>query len=267
MSTDSYLAELDNRATNPLPSALEVELAARIRQGDLAARDELVRANLRFVVLIARKYMGLGLELDDLISAGNLGLIAAAERFDGERGFKFITYAVWWIRQGILEALRTEPGVVRLPSSQQNRLRQAQRTRCRLEQQLQRPPLDEEVEAESSPAAALWAQPLAPVLTSLDAPCALSSEHTVGECLAGPQEDPTAALEEERLKAHVEALLAAVPPREAYIVRLYYGMGDDHRHNMEEIGAIMGVSRQRVEQLHHRAMTLMRRRLHLAEVA
>ena len=250
----SYLADISS--TQPLPREREVELAARIQEGDTDARDELVKANLLFVVSVARPFQHCGLPLSDLIGAGNLGLMIAAERFDGTKGYKFISYAVWWIRQSILAALAEQPRVVRLPMSQIGLMQKMATVRKQLGS-------DPDREAEE------WAEELGvPVervteaLVSEERIRSLDREwggETEGRSLADVVADPNQALPDAEAlqasdQAHLERLVSVLDDREQYVIRLYFGFDGEEPLTLEQIGRTLGLTRERVRQLKEKAL-------------
>ena len=253
----SYLKDIDS--SSPLESSEERQLAERIHVGDEQARNELVEANLRFVVSVAKEYQGRGLPLAELISAGNVGLITAAERFDETRGFKFISYAVWWVRQSILQTLM-EQSTVRLPASRRNLLTKIARVREQLRQDGQAPSMESVAEAlghpvESVERTVLSARPA----RSLDVPIEGGEEHSLLDSLAN--EEPE-GIEEDvlgfTLEEDIETALADLSPREATVLRLYYGIGGDKGLTLEEIGTQFRLTRERVRQIKEAALKKLR---------
>ena len=252
----------DMAHSKPLPREQEVELAARIRQGDLDARDELVEANLRFVVDVARQFQHRGLSLAELVSAGNVGLLTAADRFDGTRGYKFISYAVWWIRQAIQQALVEETRVVRLPVSQLSLLRQIA--------EVSRGP-DEDTGSEArienvAEKLGLTVQEVvnvtgrARVAISLDD----SPDETVGSrrrhvLVDETQRAPDADLEGQEACARLEALVDCLAERERLVIRRYFGLDGEGHRTLDTIGQSLGVTRERARQLKTRALARLRR--------
>jgi RNA polymerase primary sigma factor len=254
-----YFADIGDAA--PLPRAREQELAARIRTGDLGARDELIRGNLRFVIDVARSYQNRGLSMPELISAGNLGLVTAAERFDGERGFKFISYAVWWIRQSILQSIAENGRTVRLPLNQLSLLRDITRTARQLGQHRETEPAMEEIAAELDlPTEQVREAVLAGRTPwSLDEQLQEADDRNLLSVLADEQAvAPDAELYEGTARARIEAALAGLDAREQYIVRLYFGLDGEAALTLEEIGKLMQLTRERVRQLKERALAKLR---------
>jgi len=252
----------DIAQTKPLPRHREVELAARIRQGDLEARDELVQANLRFVVDVARTFRHRGLSMAELISAGNLGLLTAAERFDGTRGFKFVSYAVWWIRQAIQQALAEQTRVVRLPASQLALLRQIVGASVD-------PDGDPGAEARIEEVAAKLGLTVKQVLDvtgrargaiSLDdRPTQVAPARYRGIFVDGTERAPDADLEREETQARIDAMVDRLDQREQLIIRRYYGLDGEGHRTLDAIGQSLGVTRERARQLKTRALVRLRR--------
>lgn len=239
-----------------LTHAQEIDLARRSRQGDAEARQQLVTANLRFVVRIARGYTGRGLSLMELISEGNMGLMAAVERFDERRGFKFITYAVWWIRQAILKALVQVGRARRSPMSRINDLRQIERDAQTLCQKLGRVPTFTEVVETSklNPMRAQNALEEARDDVSLDAPVFFGEERGWDAVLAADDSDPGQKLDQLLQRDAVQACLRGLDEREQLVLRSYYGLNGFTPMTLEQIGAIVGVTRERVRQLRDAAL-------------
>ena len=254
-----YFAQIcDSR---PLSREREAELAARIQEGDIEARDELVCANLRFVIDVAKRYQHRGLSLGELVCAGNVGLITAAERFDGTRGLKFISYAVWWIRQAITEALVDETRTVRLPVNQLTFLARIASTHQDLEENRDRQPDAERIAAE------LGVSRLEVWDTILKGRPAFSLEDAAREDGAGSLLNvladerlaaPDAAVITDELRRHVDALLANLDERELFIVRRYYGLDGEQALSLAQIGEKMQLTRERVRQLKERGLGKLR---------
>lgn len=251
-----YLADVRDHSI--LTRAEEAHLARRIRAGDQAALQRLVGSNLRFVVIVAKKYQYLGLSLADLIAEGNVGLVRAAQRFDETRGVKFVSYAVWWIRQSIFKALADNARIFRLPVNQATALNRLVRTEAELTQQLGRPPLAEEVaEAMDIDVREVRrTRDMGREALDLDSPAFDDDgERTLQTMI----EDPYAVGPEERvdhreIRAGVRSALASLTPREAQILRLYYGLDGDRPLTLKEIGSIYNLSRERIRQIRDRAM-------------
>ena len=252
---------VDIAASHPLDPEQEVELANRIRQGDLEARNELVSANLRFVISVAKQYQHMGAALEDLINEGNMGLIRAAENFDPTKGFKFTTFAVWWIRQAILGFIAEKAHTVRLPQNVTNQL-------CRIfnfsnifELEHHRPPTPVEL----SQALDIPEERLKDYLycanctTSLDAPVSSDSDTTMGEMVADKIFRATdQSLISDSLQHDLMVALDSIAPREQKIIRLYYGM-DGEPLSMESIADVLHLTRERVRQLLEKAISTIRR--------
>ncbi len=255
-SLDKYLQEIGK--VDLLTAEEEVELAKRIKQGDKLALEKLTKANLRFVVSVSKQYQNQGLSLPDLINEGNLGLIKAAQRFDETRGFKFISYAVWWIRQSILQALAEQSRIVRLPLNKIGSLNKINRTYASLEQQNEREPAISEI-------AELLEIPEEEVKESLrhsgrhvsmDAPLVQDEENTLYDVLR-PDEDnenPEKELILESLRTEIDRAISTLTPREADVVRLYFGLNSKHPMTLEEIGERFDLTRERVRQIKEKAI-------------
>ena len=259
-SLESYLKDIGRYPL--LDRQRECELAIRIREGDERAAHDLVRANLRFVVTVAKQYLGQGLSLEDLINEGNIGLMKAARRFDERRGFKFISYAVWWVRQAILQAIADQSRTVRLPQNRTVVLHKVHRVLGRLQQELGRHPLPEEI----AKAAELKLHEVREALrigqpeVHLDEVLGGDDERTLGDSIADLTDAAaadTSVLERSR-NEDLEIALASLPPREAEILRLYYGMGHERSLTLEEIGDRFGLTRERIRQLKERALRRLR---------
>ena len=265
-SLGSYLGEIAQ--SHPLSSAQEIDLARLIKAGDEAARNRLVEANLRFVVSVAKEYQNRGVPLSDLISSGNMGLITAAERFDEERGFKFISYAVWWIRQTVLQALAEQTRSVRIPLNQNSNLAKLARTNTQLTQSLGRTPTDQEIAKEmEEPVETIRAlRRVAASELSLDAPIDRSDRDSAsfGERFSGAEasdieEDVEAIARRDFLETMFEQYLTE---RERKILYLYYGLDDGEERTLEEIGSLLGVTRERIRQIRNRAFEKLRESPH-----
>jgi RNA polymerase primary sigma factor len=251
----------DVAASQPLSAAEEVILARRIRKGDLEARAKLVEANLRFVITVAREYQNQGVPLVDLISTGNIGLITAAERFDETKGFKFISYAVWWIRQSILQTLAEHSRVVRLPLNRVDLLRRISRyTNTRQQETSVRPP-EEEIAEELG----ISVDQVVDTLTSgqrilsLDATFGDDEENSLLEIMPDDnQEAPDTLLLKNSLEAEIEAALSTLEEREREVIRLYFGLGGAPELTLEEIGIQFRLTRERVRQIKEKALRKLR---------
>lgn len=257
-SLERYLQDIGREDLVSLEE--EVELAHRIKQGDEEALQKLTRSNLRFVVSVAKQYQGQGLGLIDLINEGNVGLITAARRFDETRGFKFISYAVWWIRQSILQALAENSRMVRLPLNQVGNVSRVNRFCNQFIQENERRPSVEEI------ADALHLEPEkvnGALLTSgrhvsMDAPLVEDEDSCLLDLLTNRESTNTdSALVSESLVTEVKLALERLPEREAKVIRLFFGI-DCQEKTLEEIGALMNLSRERVRQIKEKALTLLR---------
>jgi RNA polymerase primary sigma factor len=256
---DLYLREVSRWPL--LTPAEELAVARRVKDGDAAAVDELVTRNLRFVISVAKKYQHRGLALLDLIGEGNLGLLTAAQKFDPEHGVKFISYAVWWIRQAILAAIARHGRVVRVPLNRTADLSRVVRASEALRQALRREPTAEEVAAELGLSVDLVQslQALNAVEVRLDAPLIQDGDRsTIERFIADDRSDGEALVMEQFLIAQVDAALGTLPPRDARVIRLYFGLGGGREHTLEEIGALFGITRERVRQLRDRALKRLR---------
>jgi RNA polymerase primary sigma factor len=257
-SLDKYLQEIGKEDLITVEE--EVELAQRIKKGDQAALEKLTRANLRFVVSVAKQYQNQGLSLPDLINEGNLGLIKAAEKFDETRGFKFISYAVWWIRQSILQALAEQSRIVRLPLNQVGSLNKINKAFSKFEQENERKPSPEEL-AESLD---LPAEKVADTLRvsgrhiSVDAPFVEGEDNSLLDVLIN-NDSPNAdrALMMESLAKEIERALATLTERESDIIRMFFGIGCQEM-TLEEIGERFGLTRERVRQIKEKAIRRLR---------
>lgn len=254
-SLDKYLQEIGK--VDLITSEVEVELAKRIREGDQVALEKLTKANLRFVVSVAKQYQNSGLTLGDLINEGNLGLIKAAKRFDETRGFKFISYAVWWIRQSIMQALAEQSRIVRLPLNRVGSLTKISKTFSDLEQRFQREPSPEEL----ADVVGMTRQEVEDNLkvsgrhVSIDAPFAQGEDSSsLLDVLSDANEDkPDAGLLVESLKDDVQRALATLTTRESQVMGLYFGLNDSPAMTLEEIGEKFNLTRERVRQIKEKA--------------
>ena len=254
-----YLAELAQ--SRPLCGEEESALAARISKGDAEARAKLVEANLRFVITIARQYRNRGVALEDLISAGNLGLIVAAERFDGARGFKFISYAVWWIRQSIQQTLKEQSRLVRLPANRVDLLNRIFQYAIGQYQETCLWPDPEEIAGELGISPEMVKDTLARGrrILSLDAPLEEEEAASLLATVADETEEtPDSALMRHSLQEEVEAALGSLDERESEIIRLYYGLDGAQSMNLAEIGSKFGLSRERIRQIKEKALRKLR---------
>jgi RNA polymerase primary sigma factor len=254
-SLDKYLQDIGKEEL--ISAEEEVELARKIRSGDQRALDKLCRANLRFVVSVAKQYQNQGLSLPDLINEGNLGLIKAAQRFDETRGFKFISYAVWWIRQSILQALAEQSRIVRLPLNQVGSLNKIKKETSRLEQKFERLPSADEIAAsleipEYKIDAALK---ISTKYISMDAPLAEDEETKFIDIFIDEDAPYTdAGLMRESLAQEIQRSLSTLSDKERDVINLYYGIGIPHGLTLEEIGARFDLTRERVRQIKEKAI-------------
>ncbi|MEM1043654.1 MAG: RNA polymerase sigma factor RpoD/SigA [Bacteroidota bacterium] len=258
---DQYLQEIGQIPL--LKPEQEVALAQRIKDGDDEALQILVRSNLRFVVSVAKKYQGQGLTLSDLINEGNYGLIKAAQRFDETRGFKFISYAVWWIRQAIFQALAEQSRVVRLPLNRIGTISKVRKTSALLAQRHDRDPNIDELAAELdiNPEKVREALKHSGRHLSVDAPFGEDDDNSLLDVLPSEHEAaPDHYLVGESLKIDVERALGALHAREAEITRLYFGIGREHPLTLEEIGQRFDLTRERVRQIKEKALRKLRQR-------
>lgn len=256
-SLDKYLQDISGERMISIDE--EVELARRIREGDKVALDRLTRANLRFVVSVAKQYQNQGLTLPDLINEGNIGLIKAAERFDETKGFKFISYAVWWIRQSILQALADQARIVRLPLNKISTINKINRAFSELEQINERPPTVEELSEFLDASAEDIRQSLANSgkHISMDAPLLEGDENSSSMYDVLPNtyvNNPEDTLFKESLKKDIERSLSTLSARESEIVRLFYGLNGKHPLSLDEIGELFDLTRERVRQIKEKAV-------------
>ncbi|MBK8451604.1 MAG: sigma-70 family RNA polymerase sigma factor [Saprospiraceae bacterium] len=259
-SLEKYLQEIGK--VDLLTPEEEVELAKKIKQGDQLSLERLTKANLRFVVSVAKQYQNQGLSLSDLINEGNLGLIKAAKRFDETRGFKFISYAVWWIRQSILQALAEQSRIVRLPLNKVGSLNKINRAFSELEQEFEREPSAEEL-------ATLLEIPTEEVETtmgvaarhvSMDAPFVEGEDNSLLDVL---ENDSTPATDsklefKDSLRQEIERALGTLTDRQADVIKLYFGIGVEHPESLEDIGDKFGLTRERVRQIKDKAINKLR---------
>lgn len=258
---DQYLQEIGQIPL--LTPDQEVDLARRIKQDDQDALHRLTRANLRFVVSVAKKYQGQGLSLSDLINEGNYGLIKAAQRFDETRGFKFISYAVWWIRQAILQALAEQSRVVRLPLNRIGTISKIRKMSARLAQEHERAPNLEELanELEIDVGKVREAMQHTGRHLSMDAPFNEDDDNSLLDVLPSNEGiSPDDSLLDESVKIDIERALSLLHPREAEITRLYFGIGREHPLTLEEIGQRFGLTRERVRQIKEKALRKLRQK-------
>lgn len=254
-SLDKYLHEIGK--VDLITAEEEVELARRIKIGDVKALEKLIKANLRFVVSVSKQYQNQGLSLPDLINEGNLGLIKAAQRFDETRGFKFISYAVWWIRQSILQALAEQARIVRLPLNKIGSINKINKTLSELEQKFEREPSVQEVAytLELAPDDVKESLKTAGRHVSMDAPLQQGEEGNMYEVLLNKDTpSPDKGLLTDSLRKEIERVLSTLTFREANIIRLYFGLNGKHPHTLEEIGEVFNLTRERVRQIKEKAI-------------
>jgi RNA polymerase primary sigma factor len=256
-SLDKYLQEIGK--VDLISAEEEVELARRIRKGDHAALEKLTKANLRFVVSVSKQYQNQGLSLPDLINEGNLGLIKAAQRFDETRGFKFISYAVWWIRQSILQALAEQSRIVRLPLNKIGAINKINRTFSKLEQEFEREPTADEI----SGVLDLTVQDVKDSMRTSGRHLSMDAPLSSGEDSSGTMYDllenddapsPEAGLISESLQREIDRSLRALNPREAEVLRFFFGLNGEPVHTLEEIGEKLDLTRERVRQIKEKAI-------------
>jgi len=258
-SLDKYLQEIGK--VELLSPQEEIDLARKIKKGDQKSLEKLTKANLRFVVSVAKQYQNQGLSLGDLINEGNLGLIKAAKRFDETRGFKFISYAVWWIRQSILQALAEQSRIVRLPLNRVGALNKIGKAFSTLEQEFEREPsaseLAEELDMslfEVSDTLKISGRHL-----SMDAPFAQGEDNRLLDVIQdNRQPTPDSGLLEQSLKEEVKRALATLSEREAQVIKLYFGLDSEHSLTLEEIGEKFNLTRERVRQIKEKAIRRLR---------
>lgn len=258
-SLDKYLQEIGK--VDLLTPDEEVDLAKRIREGDQLALEKLTKANLRFVVSVAKQYQNQGLSLGDLINEGNLGLIKAAQRFDETRGFKFISYAVWWIRQSILQALAEQSRIVRLPLNRVGSLNKISKTFSELEQRFEREPSPDELAEvlEVTTAEVVDTMKISGRHVSMDAPFVQGEENSLLDVLENDSEEkPDTGLMNDSLRREVQRALSTLTQREADVITLYFGLNGEHAMTLEEIGEKFNLTRERVRQIKEKAIRRLR---------
>jgi RNA polymerase primary sigma factor len=258
-SLEKYLQEIGE--VELLDTDEEIRLARRIKKGDQRALEKLTKANLRFVVSVAKQYQNQGLSLGDLINEGNLGLIKAAKRFDETRGFKFISYAVWWIRQSILQALAEQSRVVRLPLNRVGALNKIGKAYSNLEQEFEREPSPEEIAEQLQMTAfeVTDTMKMSGRHLSMDAPFNQGEDNRLLDIIQNEmQPSPDNTLMKESLKREVDRALATLSDREAEVVRLYFGLNREHPLTLEEIGEKFSLTRERVRQIKEKALRRLR---------
>jgi RNA polymerase sigma factor, sigma-70 family len=254
-SLDKYLQDIGKE--DLITAEEEVELAQRIRTGDQVALDRLVRANLRFVVSVAKQYQNQGLSLPDLINEGNVGLIKAAQRFDETRGFKFISYAVWWIRQSILQAVAEQSRIVRLPLNQVGSLSKVKKTASLLEQEYERKPSTKEIadhlELSEDKVEAIIGMNMRQI--SMDAPLSEDDDSDFLDTYVSEDESGTDdAVIQESMGLAIQRSMNVLTDKERQVLNLYFGIGMNHGYTLEEIGYKFGLTRERVRQIKEKAI-------------
>ncbi len=254
-SLDKYLQEIGK--VDLITAEEEVELARRIKQGDRLALEKLTKANLRFVVSVSKQYQNQGLTLPDLINEGNLGLIKAAQRFDETRGFKFISYAVWWIRQSILQALAEQSRIVRLPLNKIGSINKINKASARLEQGFEREPNVKEIAGELDMTENEVKESMrnAGRHVSMDAPLIQDEDNTMYDVLKSDEAiTPETGLLYESLRKEIDRAISTLTQREADVVKLYFGLNAQHPMTLEEIGEKFDLTRERVRQIKEKAI-------------
>jgi RNA polymerase primary sigma factor len=258
-SLDKYLQEIGR--VDLLTAEQEIELAIKIKNGDQHALEALTKANLRFVVSVAKQYQNQGLSLGDLINEGNLGLIKAAKRFDETRGFKFISYAVWWIRQSILQALAEQSRIVRLPLNRVGALNKIGKAYSNLEQEFEREPSPAELaqELDMDVVEVSDALKISGRHVSMDAPFSQGEENSLLDVIQNDQQpSPDFVLISESLKSEIKRALSTLSEREAEVIKLYFGLNKEHSLTLEEIGEKFNLTRERVRQIKEKAIRRLR---------
>lgn len=258
-SLDKYLQEIGRE--DLITAEDEVELAQKIKQGDQVALEKLVKANLRFVVSVSKQYQNQGLTLPDLINEGNLGLIKAAQRFDETRGFKFISYAVWWIRQSILQAIAEQARIVRLPLNQVGSLNRINKTFSKLEQEFEREPSADEIAEclEIEKEKVTESQKISGRHVSMDAPFKDGEDGTLLDVLSnGNSPKADISLMNESLQKEIKRSLSTLTDREKDVIILFFGIGIPHPLSLEEIGEKFGLTRERVRQIKEKGIRRLR---------
>jgi len=254
-SLDKYLQEIGK--VELITAEEEVELAQRIKQGDKSALEKLTKANLRFVVSVSKQYQNQGLSLPDLINEGNLGLIKAAQRFDESRGFKFISYAVWWIRQSILQALAEQSRIVRLPLNKIGSINKINKAYAKLEQEYEREPNATEIAGllEITENEVKESMKNAGRHISMDAPLIQDEDNTMYDVLKSEEAiTPETELLYESLRKEIDRAISTLTQREANVIRLYFGLNGGHPMTLEEIGEQFDLTRERVRQIKEKAI-------------
>jgi len=257
-TVDKYLREIAK--IEMISSEKEVELAYKIKKGDDKALEKLVNSNLRFVISVAKQYQNQGLSLPDLISEGNIGLIKAAKRFDATKGFKFISYAVWWIRQTVLQALAENARIVRLPVNKVGAVNKMNKVFTHLTQVYEREPTPEELAKELSIDAKYVKELLGFTERTayLDAPVSTNDEHHTLLDLLATENDNIKIIFEDTLNFQINELLSSLHPREIKIIKMYYGIDTTHKYTLDEIANQLGLTRERIRQIKTKAMNKLR---------
>ncbi|MGE5449386.1 MAG: RNA polymerase sigma factor RpoD/SigA [Bacteroidales bacterium] len=261
LSLDKYLHEIGR--VDLITAEEEVELAKRIKKGDKVALERMIKANLRFVVSVAKQYQNQGLSLPDLINEGNLGLIKAAQRYDDTRGFKFISYGVWWIRQAILQALAEQARIVRLPLNKIGSITRINKTYTKLEQEYQREPTPDEVAflLETSSEVVEDALKVSSHHVSMDSPIHAADDtgtNLYDLMLNEDSPSPDHRLMESSLRKEIDRSLSTLDEREADVLRYFYGLAGQRQHTLDEIGKEFGLTRERVRQIKEKTIKKMR---------
>ena len=258
-SLDKYLQEIGK--VDLITPGEEVELAKRIREGDLIALEKLVKANLRFVVSVAKQFQNNGMTLGDLINEGNLGLIKAAQRFDETRGFKFISYAVWWIRQSMMQAVAEQSRIVRLPMNRLGSISKVSKTFSDLEQKFQREPSQEEL----AEVLKITAEEVGYIFcvsgrhASIDEPFLNGEENGLLDVLEDDSEAPDTVLINESLQSEVRQVLSLLTSKESEVIARFYGLNGERANTLDEIGEKMNLSREHVRQIKEKATRRIRK--------
>ncbi len=260
-SIDKYLSDVSKEEM--ISPEEEVQLAIKIKQGDDEALNKLVNANLRFVISVAKQYQGHGLTLEDLIAEGNIGLITAAKRFDETKGFKFISYAVWWIRQSIMQAIAENSRVVRLPLNKVSAIQKIAQAYSKLEQQHERAPSNDELsellETSSDSISDLFSYSQKQI--SVDAPLIDGEENSLLNVLENENSDsPLNGLIKDSLCVDIERVLVSLKPREADVIRLSFGLSGEPPMTLEEIANRLQLTRERIRQIREKALRILRKK-------
>jgi len=261
-SIDKYLSDVSREGM--ITAEQEVQLAIRIKKGDISALNKLVNANLRFVISVAKQYQGHGLTLEDLIAEGNIGLITAAKRFDETKGFKFISYAVWWIRQSIIQAIAENSRVVRLPLNKVSAIQKIARAYSKLEQQFERAPSHDEIselmETNSDSVSDLYKHSQKQI--SVDAPLQEGEENSLLNVLENQDSsDPSCDLIKESLSKDIERILVSLKKKDAEVIRLSFGLNGRGLLTLDEIADQLGLTRERIRQIREKALKSLRRNI------